>query len=1021
MSSNVPGVSTLPAQPRPPTLPAAPCDCDTDPVEALKRLFVDYFQGRGIVAGRDPASRPVFLRQHGLAHGVFEVQKDLPAELRIGVFAQATAYPAWVRFSSDVQPGVPDLNGTMGIAIKLFGVEGTKMLERDADAPTHDFLLQNHDVFFVDNARDMCEFTCESLHGRGDAYLETHPATQRILADMTKAVPSALRSPYWSIVPFRFGEGRAVKYKIEPEACEAGPEPDLGNPTYLHDDLALRLKAGEARFRFLLQFQTNDADMPLDQATARWSEDASAPIHVATLVLPAQDIDSRGQAAYGEHLAFNIWRALVTHAPLGSLALARKSAYQASADRRRHVNGIPSAEPSIPRPPEYEAGVAYPDAKDRRIVRVAIHPAIGVARVGNSVDQYFIGPQVVEPAQQAPGFYRDGSGALKRQAAEFRLYGYNAAGQVVREVTADWASIRWTAHLANHKAAWYQWQMALDVPEAAALASPLRNPKHTTTNARKVLQIDGGKRTVSGKNARGAEFNGEFTGQAVYLGEMRTDAVGRLLILPGLGKSASPTGAPVYVATDPNPFGNSDGWYDDVADGPVTAIVEIDGRTIEAEPAWVVTAPPNYAPHVKGLRTLYDLLQDVFVQAGWLPAPSIVSYRQDVYPLLQRLSGLQWVNEGFATQFGHQSRYDFDDPTFAAQLGRNPTPKAESPAKEIRRQIFNSFRPPSPADGNPLPWPWLYGDAMELPASSSPRQNATLSTLQYQTLRRWVEGDFIDDWDRPETLPDDIAAVALAEQPAMLDRAALEFCLADAFHPGCEVTWPIRHLSMFNKPFRIRHRPQGVDERPLPRRLSPEVALAPDGPLFDQGPGGLTRWMAVPWQADTAWCRAGYVQGYDPFVPSFWPARVPNQVLSATQYAVVVDATQSPEHRNEAFLQRTNWNAPLGDDTQGAMEKMVKLFGSMGLVEPRAGVAGDANLPASMQVASYGPDIAPSDSQSGAAAAHPAAAGAALLAAGAQLPDTAIDAGPSRPPSSANFSSQEAADAAPRPVRHTDR
>src|SRR3712207_8635357 len=46
---------------------------------------------------------------------------------------------------------------------------------------------------------------------------------------------------------------------------------------------------------------------------------------------------------------------------------------------------------------------------------------------------------------------------LFRSAAQFRIYGYNAAGEVVRELTADWANIRWSAHVANRKAAWYQW------------------------------------------------------------------------------------------------------------------------------------------------------------------------------------------------------------------------------------------------------------------------------------------------------------------------------------------------------------------------------------------------------------------------------------------------------------------------------------------------------------------------------------------------------------------------------------
>lgn len=101
---------------------------------------------------------------------------------------------------------------------------------------------------------------------------------------------------------------------------------------------------------------------------------------------------------------------------------------------------------------------------DTHIVRASIHPAIGIARLGNSATDYFIGPEVAEPLPHPPGFYRDGSGALKREAARFRLYGYNANGEVVRELTADDAEITWSVHLANRKAAWYQWQIAMDIP-----------------------------------------------------------------------------------------------------------------------------------------------------------------------------------------------------------------------------------------------------------------------------------------------------------------------------------------------------------------------------------------------------------------------------------------------------------------------------------------------------------------------------------------------------------------------------
>ena len=217
----------------PPILPPSPCCCDSDPITGLKQLFVDYFQGLGMAAGRDPATRPVFLRLHGVAHGRFVVTPNLPESLRVGVFGHMAEYPVWVRFSADIQPGKPDLQGTVGIGIKLFGVAGAKLLEPDQDALTHDFILQNHDVFFVDTAQDMCEFTCQSLHGKGEQYEQEHPITAQILTDMQKTVASVLTTDYWSVLPFRFGDGRFVKYKLEPLAAPpADAPPNFDDPTY---------------------------------------------------------------------------------------------------------------------------------------------------------------------------------------------------------------------------------------------------------------------------------------------------------------------------------------------------------------------------------------------------------------------------------------------------------------------------------------------------------------------------------------------------------------------------------------------------------------------------------------------------------------------------------------------------------------------------------------------------------------------------------------------------------------------
>jgi hypothetical protein len=83
------------------------------------------------------------------------------------------------------------------------------------------------------------------------------------------------------------------------------------------------------------------------------------------------------------------------------------------------------------------------------IVRAAIYPAIGIARVGNSESEYFLAPEVTDPLPEPPGSYRDPTGALKRQAVRLRIYGLNAAGTPVAELTAENAEIRWTVHPAN--------------------------------------------------------------------------------------------------------------------------------------------------------------------------------------------------------------------------------------------------------------------------------------------------------------------------------------------------------------------------------------------------------------------------------------------------------------------------------------------------------------------------------------------------------------------------------------------
>lgn len=617
--------------------------------------------------------------------------------------------------------------------------------------------------------------------------------------------------------------------------------------------------------------------------------------------------------------------------------------------------------------------MTLPAAKARRIVRAAIHPAIGVARVGNSADEFFFGPEVIDPPPAPAGSYRDKTGALKRQAARFRIYGYDCDGEVVGEVTSDVAKVEWTAHVANRKAAWYQFQIALDIPEASSAEPSLaRNPGIADRTS---LVIDPGARSISGPGQGGASHafdTGTFMGKTVYLGELRTDEKARLIFLGGRGKSGSHDGKPATT------FANNDGWFDDTSDGPVTATVSVDGKSIPVAGAWVVVCPPNYAPGQQSVRTMYDLLFDLFVRTSAIPRPRRPSFARHILPLFQRMSRLQWVNAGFAAAFGWNGVIDFSDPPLIARLS---DPSDDS--REFRRTLANHFRSFPRDSWSPTPWPWVYGDAMNVPPEQTPREHAAITDTQLHMLAQWAAGDFDADPVPPASSNGEIGAVSLSAQPATLDEAALAFCLADAFHPGCELTWPMRHATMYEAPFRIRHRPGDDPEPAYGTQLTPQAALAPDGPLEAQAAGCLTRWMAIPWQTDTASCRSGYWAGYgtryDPYLPTFWPARVPNQVLAEDDYRLVMDKSKPLADRLAAFAQRSSWFRQLGPGSY--IDQINKLAGDIsivGIVEERPGIPNDAHFPATMEVEQLAAPLAGVPPGAGTLLLNVAATGASL-------------------------------------------
>ncbi|WP_083099362.1 LodA/GoxA family CTQ-dependent oxidase [Pseudophaeobacter leonis] len=901
-------------------------NCQDHPIERLEEMFVTLIQGQRIARGQTPALRTVFLKQHGVAWGFFEPLKDLSDDLRVGVFGQGDK-PVWVRFSSDTQPGSPDLHSTLGIGIKLFGVTGGTLM---GEADTADFILQNHDVFFVDNAAEMCAFTTAGVvDGDYPGYLAKHRKTAHILNEMEKAEASCLTADYWAILPFAFGE-RFVKYRLRPVEQEAG-EP-FDNRNYLGLDLASRMRRGEALFSFEIQFRKGEE--PLDEATVRWSGDW---LPVAHLRLPQQDIARRGQEDYGQHLAFNIWRTPEPNMPQGSIAEARRVVYQGSADQRRQANGIPLEEPQNP------ATHSKPIPSDNCVVSAAIYPPVGVMRVGNS-EQWYLGPEVPDPLPLPNGAYRDSDGHLKREAARFRVYGLNALGEAVCELNLDDpdTEIEWTVQIENQKSSWYEFQLALDIPEAAdAPPSMLRNAE---VPDRQSLRITPKRRNISGKDESGQKYHfddGKFLGNKVPLGEVRTDESGRLIVLGGFGVAQNPAGGKAVT------FANNDGWHDDTSDGPVKAKVRYKGVDLRVKPAWVICAPPNYGPSQKSVRTMWDLMRDVACDHGMLAKPARPSFTHDILPIFERMTNLQWVNAGFAAGFGFDGVFDFSTPQWRQRLG-DPSPAMI----ERRRVLANNFRSFVIDGKSPVPWPWLYGDAMNIPPADTPRQHSVLSDFQMWALEQWVVGDFDADYDVDYVPPGALEDVPVADQPDTLTRAAMEFCLADAFHPGCEMTWPMRQAGMYMEAFRVKHRHKENPEPSYGAQLGDDWSL-PDGPINGgQEPGGLTRWMAVPWQTDTSSCRSGYTPQYDPYAPTFWPARVPNEVMSETEYRTVMDTSLPLSQRLQAFANRANWLEPLGLDKSYThqINHMVHHFDKMGVVQVRPGPQNDPNFPNTMQV-----------------------------------------------------------------------
>lgn len=494
---------------------------------------------------------------------------------------------------------------------------------------------------------------------------------------------------------------------------------------------------------------------------------------------------------------------------------------------------------------------------------------------------------------------RDEHGNLKRQAARFRIYAYpfdgaetypNGGGEEVRIGSTvggrTVSDIVWTVHLANKKANAHMVVVPLGVKAfGEGFNLQVRNPSVVGASTRPSISgtpddpyrvarlvIDPGPRAVRGRGtgpvrfdqatpacygaegqiATVPEYPKTFPG-AIYpppllepggpidtLGELRTDAEGRLLVLGGYGRTVGlydEYGVPVQFTADVNNYS----WFDDASDGPVSAtLVFDDGTTAEVHGAWVVCADPGYAPQVRNVVSLWDDIYDSWIRnlalqpevydgTGFRPdyAPA---FDDQVKPVFRAAAMTRWgANLPEIAVRAHEAvdaigSHDDPDRTVMAGLAyiRNPDLSGELSV------------------GVPL---------MPLSLGDSGNAFLAVSRTQYFFLKQWSLGR-----SRPGA-----AGLGPGEY---LDMAALSNCLGGRFVPGIEMTYIVREPDLYEMdwtrsgggPFRIRHAPL-------------DYARAREGTPFLSGgwiplrsgntglePGDTSKFMAIPWQTDYNSC-----------------------------------------------------------------------------------------------------------------------------------------------------------------------
>jgi len=325
-------------------------------IAASARKLVDDTQDKYGLFRRDAHAKA-----HGCLTATFTVPDDLPEELRTGVFVPGRQYKAWVRFSNGNAAPQPDYDkDARGMAIKLMGVEGPKLLDSpaDRDAKTQDFLMINYPVFFNRDPAEYERFIRYQADGSqfGYFFAGRNPLEWRwrelfIGGQLLGRIRNPLYAQYYSMTSYAMGvkDGpwdepkpyrHAMKYSAKSCTPPDNRPADVSGDDYLRRGLVEHLSKADACFDFLVQLQDPARNMPVEDPTVRWKESQSPFVRVARVHIGKQEFDTEARNRFCENLSFNPWHAHVDHRPLGGLNRIRKAVYEEIAVYRHAMNKV---------------------------------------------------------------------------------------------------------------------------------------------------------------------------------------------------------------------------------------------------------------------------------------------------------------------------------------------------------------------------------------------------------------------------------------------------------------------------------------------------------------------------------------------------------------------------------------------------------------------------------------------------------------------------------------------------------